>query len=313
MSATHSIIIIHFPSFGACPSRIYRLILPDHISFHKNRDPARGVLSQNPNAPTFPIMPFSHIDGDETKSPFKICRAHNHLCIPKPSKRKCGAAANQLHHSDSNMSRLTLIASTKPTTSSSQRLSRTKSSLQPVITEITGIDRQVLTILVDLQRLSIAKRMSWASTRQTEGVEDEAYCLLDLFGVSMRLIYGEGSKAFYRLQLEILKETDAHSLFAWTEKSEKQLYARASDLVHRSTHAARMLNGSAIKTFKRLSCLSPWPIKDSIFSCVCSIGRKSSIPHLDAMSWSSVDYFFALLNCKRNGQQLGIYRSISWY
>lgn len=42
-----------------------------------------------------------------------------------------------------------------------------------------------------------------------------AYCLMGLFDVNMPLIYGEGSKAFYRLQLEIMKSSDDQSIFAW--------------------------------------------------------------------------------------------------
>lgn len=37
-----------------------------------------------------------------------------------------------------------------------------------------------------------------------------------LFDVNMPLLYGEGEKAFIRLQEEILKESDDQSLFAWT-------------------------------------------------------------------------------------------------
>ena len=63
---------------------------------------------------------------------------------------------------------------------------------------------------------SVAKRMSWVSRRQTSREEDMAYCLLGLFDVNMSLLYGEGAKrAFYRLQTEIMKNTDDESLFAW--------------------------------------------------------------------------------------------------
>jgi hypothetical protein len=42
-----------------------------------------------------------------------------------------------------------------------------------------------------------------------------AYCLMGLFDVNMPLLYGEGSKAFYRLQLEIIKSSTDESIFAW--------------------------------------------------------------------------------------------------
>jgi hypothetical protein len=41
-----------------------------------------------------------------------------------------------------------------------------------------------------------------------------AYCLLGIFDVNLPLLYGEGSKAFHRLQEEILKISNDHSLFA---------------------------------------------------------------------------------------------------
>jgi hypothetical protein len=42
-----------------------------------------------------------------------------------------------------------------------------------------------------------------------------AYCLMGLFDVNMPLLYGEGSKAFHRLQLEIIKSSTDQSIFAW--------------------------------------------------------------------------------------------------
>lgn len=63
--------------------------------------------------------------------------------------------------------------------------------------------------------MSVARRMSWASERRTTRSEDMAYCLMGLFSVNMPLLYGEGEKAFIRLQEEIMKDSDDHSLFAW--------------------------------------------------------------------------------------------------
>jgi hypothetical protein len=40
---------------------------------------------------------------------------------------------------------------------------------------------------------------------------------MGLFGVNMPLLYGEGRRAFLRLQLEIMKISDDESLFAWTD------------------------------------------------------------------------------------------------
>ncbi|KAJ9157594.1 HET-domain-containing protein [Pleurostoma richardsiae] len=76
-----------------------------------------------------------------------------------------------------------------------------------------GIDKM-------LGAASIAERMSWASNRQTTREEDIAYCLLGLFGINMPLLYGEGKRAFRRLQEEIVRRSDDQSLFAWMYTAE---------------------------------------------------------------------------------------------
>ncbi|KAH8901262.1 ankyrin, partial [Thozetella sp. PMI_491] len=90
----------------------------------------------------------------------------------------------------------------------------TKLSLQPTISRITNIPKAILQGS-DLEWASIAQRMSWASRRKTTRVEDVAYSLMGIFGVNMPMLYGEGDKAFHRLQEEIMKISDDHSLFAW--------------------------------------------------------------------------------------------------
>jgi hypothetical protein len=57
--------------------------------------------------------------------------------------------------------------------------------------------------------------MSWAVNRETTQVEDRAYNLLGIFGVNIPLLYREGSRAFIRLQEEILKESEDESLLTW--------------------------------------------------------------------------------------------------
>ncbi|EIW62998.1 HET-domain-containing protein [Trametes versicolor FP-101664 SS1] len=91
----------------------------------------------------------------------------------------------------------------------------TKASLAPLLSEITGIDIEVLTNRRELQQVSVARRMSWASKRQTTRVEDEAYSLMGLFGITMPTIYGEGGEAFRRLQEQIMKHSSDQTLFAW--------------------------------------------------------------------------------------------------
>jgi hypothetical protein len=90
----------------------------------------------------------------------------------------------------------------------------TKESLCDQISAITGIDTDTL-LGAGLEHVSVARKMSWASCRNTTRIEDSAYCLLGLFDVNMPLLYGEGQKAFQRLQEEILRSSHDYSLFAW--------------------------------------------------------------------------------------------------
>lgn len=83
------------------------------------------------------------------------------------------------------------------------------------IATVTGIERHYLVKEKSLEDASVAQRMSWAAKRETTRVEDRAYSLLGLFDVSMPLIYGEGKKAFLRLQEEIMKKSSDQSIFAW--------------------------------------------------------------------------------------------------
>ena len=114
----------------------------------------------------------------------------------------------------------------------------TKAEIQTQISHITGIPDHILHADSEDQvspsplAPSIAMRMSWASKRQTTRIEDMAYCLMGIFGVNMPLLYGEGRNAFTRLQHEILRSSDDHSIFAWRSDvpgKETGLLARSPD------------------------------------------------------------------------------------
>ncbi|KAH8681636.1 heterokaryon incompatibility protein-domain-containing protein [Xylariales sp. PMI_506] len=93
-----------------------------------------------------------------------------------------------------------------------------KSKLTKEISSITNMSKSILRKEFEPRRYSIAARMSWASGRRTTRVEDTAYCLLGILGVNMTLLYGEGPKAFIRLQEELLRQSSDLSLFAWVAK-----------------------------------------------------------------------------------------------
>ncbi|KAI6141590.1 heterokaryon incompatibility protein-domain-containing protein [Pisolithus tinctorius] len=76
-----------------------------------------------------------------------------------------------------------------------------KRRLAPTLERITQIPREVLRGGLAAKRLSVAQIMSWVADRRTTRVEDRAYSLMGLFGVNMPMLYGEGEKAFQRLQL----------------------------------------------------------------------------------------------------------------
>lgn len=90
-----------------------------------------------------------------------------------------------------------------------------KSSLKSQISITTGIDELALIHSSTLSTIPVARRMSWAASRVTTRPEDIAYCLLGLFDVNMPLLYGEGERAFIRLQEEILRETEDYTILAW--------------------------------------------------------------------------------------------------
>ena len=70
-----------------------------------------------------------------------------------------------------------------------------------------------------LQSFSIARRMSWAARRKTTRLEDEAYSLMGLFGVNMPMLYGEGRRAFHRLQQAIMAVSSDQSILTFAHTS----------------------------------------------------------------------------------------------
>ncbi|CAO2655067.1 Nn.00g118000.m01.CDS01 [Neocucurbitaria sp. VM-36] len=100
----------------------------------------------------------------------------------------------------------------------------TKCSMTSQISLITGIPDGILDNTVALEETPVAVRLSWASTRETTRDEDLAYCLLGIFDVNMPMLYGEGMKAFIRLQEAILGQSADMSLFLWNDLQTSQRY-----------------------------------------------------------------------------------------
>ena len=90
-----------------------------------------------------------------------------------------------------------------------------KACLAATLEYITRVPQRVLTRGLTGNRPCVAQIMSWAANRTTTRVEDRAYSLMGLLEVNMPMLYGEGEKAFHRLQLEIIRSSNDQSIFVW--------------------------------------------------------------------------------------------------
>ncbi|KAF7557059.1 hypothetical protein G7046_g6117 [Stylonectria norvegica] len=117
-----------------------------------------------------------------------------------------------------------------------------KTELCERISQITKIDQTTLT-RGDILGASVARKMSWAADRYTTRPEDIAYCLLGIFEVNMAMLYGEGDRAFIRLQEEIIKEYDDQSILAWDSSDVPVSVATIGAL---ATHPSQFKDSSMI-------------------------------------------------------------------
>ena len=94
-----------------------------------------------------------------------------------------------------------------------------KITLATTLTKITRVPEHILENGLNDNRPCVAQIMSWAANRTTTRVEDRAYSLMGLLDVNMPMLYGEGKKAFHRLQLETIRSSNDQSIFAWGQRS----------------------------------------------------------------------------------------------
>ncbi|KAG4431987.1 hypothetical protein IFR05_012538 [Cadophora sp. M221] len=183
----------------------------------------------------------------------------------------------------------------------------TKSSLENVVVGITYIPPQALKSYERNQRyFSIAQKMAWASYRETERLEDMAYCLMGLLGVNMPLIYGEGQNAFRRLQLELLKESNDQSIFAWTVQHPEEADSTRGLLAY---CPAEFRNSHNIVRSKEFNT------RPQSETSMTNIGLKITLPFLRSEDHkvpegaasslrSGREIFIAILGCQRKGDVL---------
>lgn len=131
--------------------------------------------------------------------------------------------------------------------------------------------------------------MSWASERDTKRLEDKAYCLMGFFDVNMPLLYGEGQKAFVRLQEEIIRQSDDHSIFAWSKDGTKLSGLLAPD-------PAFFKDCGTVVSSRRLNGVEPFQMTNRGLSM-----------ELNVTPWTA-DTYLSWLDCRTIGSgRLGIF------
>jgi hypothetical protein len=166
----------------------------------------------------------------------------------------------------------------------------TKSEYARWISKIAAIDAKALAepessdgIRERLNSFSVAKRMSWASRRITTRAEDMSYCLLGIFNVNMPLLYGEGERAFIRLQEEILKTCSDDSILAWGLDAEAY-YPLVPNLEQSSSHSPIL--ASSPKDFACCGNVVCATERDSSFN-MTNLGLEIELPMVPICSPTS--------------------------
>ena len=107
----------------------------------------------------------------------------------------------------------------------------TKHTLARSIMDVSRVDYEVLTFKRALKDVCVARRLSWAATRKASRPEDAAYSLMGLFSVNMTTMYGEGgTRAFTRLQEEILKHIPDQTILFWGPSFDPRAYKDMIDV-----------------------------------------------------------------------------------
>ena len=165
-----------------------------------------------------------------------------------------------------------------------------KDGLHEIITAIVGIEQNYLSGKSDVEEASIAKRMSWAASRKTTREEDIAYSLIGIFDVNMAMLYGEGAtRAFVRLQEEIMRMNEDQSIFAWVKR---RTAAEAPDSYHG-------LLADSPKNFKHTGDVVPYTSSgDNKPSTMTARGLSLTLPLTPKRDGTVV----AALHCPAPGQ-----------
>lgn len=97
------------------------------------------------------------------------------------------------------------------------------SAFRKNLCKITGINDEFLSEPHRIFEACVSEKMSWLSLRKTTRDEDLAYCMLGIFEINMPLLYGEGTRAFLRLQEEIIRISNDQTIFCWSYLNEEPI------------------------------------------------------------------------------------------
>ena len=202
----------------------------------------------------------------------------------------------------------------------------TKAELADEIAEVTLIRREILLGESKLEDIPVSERMSWASKRETTREEDEAYCLLGIFGIQMSPIYGEGRYAFIRLQEEILRHTADPTILTWglvalfkdhfsfpahhiVTPDTSEVYTEDSDSARSYLLA---LSPSSFESHSTTITMSPQPIIPAfdIYSTDFTFtahGIRTKLPLITIYDKNKKPYRLAMLGCKdKSGRYIAL-------
>jgi hypothetical protein len=163
-----------------------------------------------------------------------------------------------------------------------------KRTLLPLLTQVTKIPHNVLEDSSQRTFSSVARKMSWAANRETTRVEDVAYSLLGIFEVNMPLLYGEGKRAFIRLQEEILKETSDQSILAWNPLDDYGMYLKELSGSVLAASPKAFVGSENVIPFPSTAGRQPHSITNK--------GLRIEVPILTSVS-RSIMHHVAILDC----------------
>ncbi len=159
-----------------------------------------------------------------------------------------------------------------------------KQSQARLVEKATGVPVDVLMDPQQMKTFSIAQRMSWAARRNTTREEDEAYCLLGMFDINMPTLYGEGRKAFLRLQEEIMRQSADTTLFAWGLQCtwDELVHLRAEDPAESPDYQLFAPSPSFFQHCSQIRFIDPTQcLTQNYLDTVCDVFLNCSVEYLD--------------------------------